>query len=229
MFLAVVNESNLVKIADVRSAVTACASQIKLHLAPIWDMVPGSIVYYADKKLIPRDADLLVILNDPDQAGALGYHRETPDGKPYGRVFVRPVLDHGGTALTGSMSVSSSLSHEVCEWFVDRFLNLWADGPKGEYPLEVCDPVEDDSYTINGVSVSNFVTKRYFDHLAPARTQFDYLNKLSKPFTTTPGGYLQVRKSSVVRQVFGNRYATWKKKLKDFPAARSHKRRFPNG
>jgi hypothetical protein len=138
-------------------------------------------------------------------------------------------LNHGGTPLTGSMSVSSVLSHKVCEWFADRFLNLWADGPKGEYSVEICDPVENDSYDIDGVSVSNFVTPRYFDPLAPAGSQFDYLKKLTKPFTITTGGYIQIRNAGVVKSIFGARYPKWKRPLKEFPAARSYKRQARRG
>lgn len=224
MYLAVLNESKLFSAAHTQAAVSACASQIKLHVAPVWDMTPASIIYHRRKKEVPPGADILVILDDSDQAGALGYHRETPDGKPYGRVFVRPVLNHGGEPLSGNLSVSSVFSHEVCEWFVDRFLNLWADGPKGAYAVEICDPVENDSYEISGVSVSNFVTKRFYDSRAPAGTRFDYLKKLKKPFTCTEGGYLQVRKAGVIKQIFGARYPEWKMAGKRFPAARSKRR-----
>jgi hypothetical protein len=225
MFLAVINESTILQVADLQKAVAACASQIKLHVAPIWDMVPASIVYYSDKKDVPPGADLLVALDQSDQAGAMGYHRETPDGLPYGRVFVQPILNHGGEPLQGSLSVSADLSHEVCEWFVDRFLNLWADGPDGQYSVEICDAVENDSYEIDGVSVSNFVTKRYFDRYSPPGTKFDYLNKLTKPFTMTAQGYVQVRKSDgTVHETWGERYPPWKKESKQFAAARSYKR-----
>jgi len=226
MFLAIINESTILPAADLQKAVAACATQIKLHVAPMWDMVPAAIVYYPDKNDVPQGSDLLVALDHSDQAGALGYHRETPDGLPYGRVFVQPIINHGGDTLKGTLSVSADLSHEICEWFVDRFLNLWADGPDGQYSVEISDPVENDSYDIDGVSVSNFVTKRYFDRYAPAGTQFDYLNKLTKPFTMSSQGYIQVRKSDgSVQEIWGERYPPWKKETKLFEASRSNKRR----
>ena len=39
---------------------------------------------------LPAAAYPLVLFDDAEQAGALGYHAETPDGRPYGRVFVGP-------------------------------------------------------------------------------------------------------------------------------------------
>ena len=135
------------------------------------------------------------------------------------------MLDQGGTALRGELSVSAALSHEVCEWFGDRFINLWADdGGRNEYALELCDPVEDDSYELAGVSVSNFVTKRYFDHLAPKHAQFDYLKKLKKPYSMTPGGYLLIRHGTQVQQQYAAKYPDWKKAAKEFPASRTAKR-----
>ena len=224
MFLAVVNKSTQLTKGDTQKAVDACASQVKLHVAPIWDMLPAPIVFYASEGDVPAGADLLVILDDSDQAGMLGYHRETPQGTPYSRVFVRPVLKNGGKVTTGSGSVSATVSHEVCEWLADRFLNLWAEGPKGQTPIEICDPVERDSYEIHGVSVSNFVTKRFFDQNAPAGTQFDYMKSLTEPFTCTPGGLMQVRKLGKVRTVYGKEYPAWRKASKRFPAARTARR-----
>jgi hypothetical protein len=70
MLLAVLNESTLVELADVQKAVNACMTQMRLHVAPIWERLPASVVYYADKKLVPPGADLVIILDHSDQAGA---------------------------------------------------------------------------------------------------------------------------------------------------------------
>ena len=89
-------------------------------------------------------------------------------------VAAKPELDNGGKATTGDWSVSSVMSHEVLEMYIDPNCNLWANDGKGSaYSFEVCDPVEAPSYTVNGVSVSNFVTPSWFDSLAPATAQFD--------------------------------------------------------
>src|SRR6266545_3809264 len=121
MLLAVANESTMVTAADLEKLVNACATQIKLHVAPAWDMIPPPIIIYEDRKHIPPDADILTIMDDSDQSGSVGYHRVSPDGRPYLRVFVNPILTHGGEILTTSLSVSTVMSHETCEWFVNRF------------------------------------------------------------------------------------------------------------
>ena len=225
MFLAVIDQSTRFRDDLAQRAVVACASQLRLHVAPAWDMVPASVVWYPFEDAAPEGADLLVILDDADQAKTLGYHDVTPKGTAYARVFAGPVYDAGGTGLRGSLSVSATLSHEVCEWFGDRFVNLWADNGQGtKYAVELCDPVQEDAYELDGVAVSNFVTKRYFDYLAPPNTRFDHMGKLTEPFSMSPGGCVMIQRSGNVRHHWGRRFPDWQKRVKKHPAARTAKR-----
>jgi hypothetical protein len=122
--------------------------------------------------------------------GVLGFHTEDQGGKLWGVVAAKPKLDNGGHATTGDWSVSSVLSHEVLEMFVDPNCNLWANNGTGAvYSFEVCDPVEAPTYVIEGVSVSNFVTPAWFDPLSSKAAQFDKLKKLQTPFSLLKGGY----------------------------------------
>jgi hypothetical protein len=221
MFLAVINESTAITQADVAKAVQACADQLKMDVAPAWNMIPPPIVIFEDKEEIPDDADILTILDKSDRSGHVGYHRVTPAGRPYLRVFVHPILIHGGELLTGSLSVSTVMSHEICEWFVDRFLNLWVDGPDGQYALEICDPVAEDTYEIDGVSVSNFVYRLFFVSQAPLTGQFDHLSRVKAPFTARPGCQMHVRKNGTLQSVRGGFVPDWK-----FSLAESIRHRF---
>jgi len=203
MFLAVTSESKVIAGKDMERAVNACTTQIKQHVAPTWDRIPAHIILCEDKKEIPAVADVLTVLDDSDQSGYAGYHRVAPEGKAYSRVFVKPILIHGGELLTTSLSVSSVMSHEICEWFVNRSLDLWVDGPQGEYALEICDPVSEDAYEIDGVSVSNFVYRLFFDGRAPAACQFDHLRRVRGPFTPSAGGYMHLRKIGEMQMIRG--------------------------
>jgi|SRR5215217_2393269 len=203
MFLAVINESTAITHADVVKAARKCDAQLQMHVAPAWNMIPPQIVSCENREQIPDDADILTILDQSDSPGHVGYHRVTPDGRPYLRVFVHPILIHGGEFLTGSLSVSSVMSHEICEWFVDRFLNVWVDGPDGQYALEICDPVAEDTYEIDGVSVSNFVYRPFFDPQAPLTSQFDHLRIVKTPFTARPGCHLHVQKNGKLQSIRG--------------------------
>jgi hypothetical protein len=240
MLIAVINKSTLVKDNEVDLMCKAIQIQLDLHVAPAWNQKAPIIKFYANQTKVPGYAWTISMLDNPDVDGALGYHSEDA-GRVDGFIFAKPVLDNGGVVLhdannNQNFSVASVLSHEVCEMFGDRFANFWADGPAltqgSEYALELCDPVEGDSYDItlsDGtiVSVSNFVFPSWFNAQAtvPQNMPFDYLKKLSSPFTMTPGGYLIVRQSGQVSQVFDKHMPHWKKELKKIKKEKKTNRR----
>lgn len=235
--LTVINKSTLVTDADVRLMVRACASQLRYHAAPLWGLAPVPVVYLPERDAAPAGAWVIAILDDPDQADALGWHTENQGDVVYGRVFARPVLDNGGDALSKKLSVASVLSHEVLETFVDSHCNLWADTTQGlAVAYEVCDPVESDSYPVVlrdshgqqvAVTVSNFVTPHWFDIQAGAREQFDWMGTVTGPFQMTPGGYVVTLNEGNVNQVFGDEYPEWRKATKQIDVARSARRKTP--
>jgi hypothetical protein len=140
-------------------------------------------------------------------------------------VAAQPELDNGGKVTTGDWSVSSVLSHEVLEMYVDPNCNLWANDGKGSaYSFEVCDPVEAPTYTVSGVSVSNFVTPAWFDPLAPATAQFDKLGQLKTPFSILKGGYVVYESAGKEHQQFGDEFPGWRKEMKSGPLARTRRR-----
>lgn len=163
------------------------------------------------------------IQNQPQ--GVLGFHTEDQGGKLWGVVAAKPELDNGAKVTTGDWSVSSVLSHEVLEMFIDPNCNLWANDGKGSaYSFEACDPVEAPSYTVNGVSVSNFVTPSWFDPLAPATAQFDKLGQLQAAFSILKGGYVVYESAGKEQQKFGDEFPEWRKEMKAGPLARTRRR-----
>ena len=72
-------------------------------------------------------------------------------------------------AHTRVMPMSLILSHEVIEALVDPTGERMTNG----VVTEICDPVEQPGYRVNGVTVSNFVTPRWFIRAA-ARGRFDF-------------------------------------------------------
>jgi len=223
MLIAVINESTLVTNEQVNTMCKAIQIQLNLHVLPAWNMKSGTIKFYADKTKVPGYAWVVNMLDNSTQAGALGYHAEDNDLID-AFIFAGPVLQTGGVVLHDAhnpqnVSVASVLSHEVCEMVGDRFAGFWSDGPDvkasdgktyNEYALELCDPVEGDSYDVivgtQKVSVSNFIFPSWFNAEATDLNKpFDYLGKLTKPFSMTPGGYLIVRQSGNYQQIFGER------------------------
>jgi hypothetical protein len=227
MLIAILNQSTLVADADVATMTEAIATQVQLDAAPIWDRAPAAVVFYTDPAAVPATAHGIAIVDTiQDQPqGVLGFHTEDQGGRLWGVVAAKPELDNGGQVTIGDWSVSSTLSHEVLEMFVDPNCNLWAnDGEGSAYSLEVCDPVEAPNYTVSGVSVANFVTPSWFDPLAPATAQFDKLGQLTAAFSILKGGYLVYESAGREYQKFGDAFPDWRKEMKTGPLARTRRR-----
>ena len=232
MIIGVQNLSTLV--TDVEAYSMACLAdrQARDHYAPAWDVQPPKVEYLAGKPSRKYDA-IIGILDDSDQAGALGWHTEGPDADVYGRVFARPVLDNGGNALTDPLSVCSVLSHEVLETLGDSACNGWAQRGDGTLVArELCDPVEGDSYPLSVKSeagtvvegtVSDFVFPAWFDPDA-AGAPYDWMDLLSSPFQVRSTGYLIVMSGGTVSQQWGEDYPLWRAVTKEHPTARTARR-----
>ena len=219
MQIAILNQSQSGKVtnADVATMTAAIATQIQVDVAPAWDRAPATVTFYNNASAVPAGAYGVAIVNTiQDQPqGMLGYHAEN-----WGVVATQPEFANGAQVLTGDWSVSSTLSHEVLEMFIDPACNLWAVNGQGPaYSLEVCDPVEAPTYTVSGVSVSNFVTPSWFDPLAPTTAQFDKLSQVTAPFTIAAGGYANYVNGGQVKQQWGTKYPAWRKTIKTPPTA----------
>ena len=148
----------------------------------------------------PKPSDWqLVYFDTADQAGALGYHELTRDGQPVAKIFVE-------TTLAVKELVSVTACHELFEMVIDPIANLWAQAKDGtEYAYEMCDPVEEDTFLVDGIAMSNFLHPAWFepfDH--PPGTKFDHLGVLKEPFSMAKGGYVIVKKRGKVSEVFGS-------------------------
>ena len=166
------------------------------YLLPIWGY---PVELYVSDAAKPSDWQF-IYFDDADTAGALGYHDLTKDGQPLSKIFVK-------TTLAAKEKVSVTACHELFEMVIDPVANLWAEGPGGtEYAYEMCDPVEEDTFLVNGIEMSNFVHPSWFEPFKhPPGTKYDHLGRLTKPFSMTKGGYMIVKKGGKVSQVFGSK------------------------
>ena len=224
MLIAILNQSNgAVADADVATMTAAITTQIQ-DVATAWNRAPATVTFYNSASAVPAGAYGVAIVPtiDGQPAGVVGYHAEN-----WGVVAAQPILANAQT-LTGDWSVSSTLSHEVLEMFIDPACNLLAvDGQGSAYSLEVCDPVEAPTYTVNNVSVSNFVTPSWFDPQAPTGARFDKQGQVTAAFTIAAGGYANYVNGGQVKQQWGAKYPGWRKAMKSPPTApsmaRSHR------
>jgi len=216
MLIAILNQSNgAVADADVATMTAAITTQIQ-DVATAWNRAPATVTFYNSASAVPAGAYGVAIVPtiDGQPAGVVGYHAEN-----WGVVAAQPILANAQT-LTGDWSVSSTLSHEVLEMFIDPACNLLAvDGQGSAYSLEVCDPVEAPTYTVNNVSVSNFVTPSWFDPQAPTGARFDKQGQVTAAFTIAAGGYANYVNGGQVKQQWGAKYPGWRKTMKSPPTA----------
>jgi hypothetical protein len=175
------------------AALQKCYDQ---HFLPVWGY---PLKLYNTKAAKPSDWQF-VYFDNADEAGALGYHDLTKDGQPVSKVFVK-------TTIADNQLVSVTACHELFEMAIDPIANLWAEAADGtEYAYEMSDPVEDGTFLVNGIQMSNFVHPSWFEPFNhPVGTKFDHLGLLKKPFSMTKGGYVIVKKMGVVKEVFANK------------------------
>jgi hypothetical protein len=193
--IACINKATVdlgVPFAKLTATLQKCFNQ---HFLPVWGY---PVTLYNTKTAKPTDWQF-IYFDDADTAGALGYHDLTTKGQPLTKVFVK-------TTLADKQLVSVTACHELFEMVIDPIANLWAEAGDGtEYAYEMCDAVEEDTFLVDGIEMSNFLHPAWFEPFKhPPGTKFDHLGLLKKPFTLRKGGYLIVKKKGVVSQEFGS-------------------------
>jgi hypothetical protein len=186
--VAVLNRCTVLTDAEAKAIVAALQTQASRDFARVWG-IDAALTFVPKASTTGWQGKWnLLLLDDSDTAGALGYHDMTPEGLPLGKVFA-------GTDLKYGYKPSVTASHELLEQLLDPYINLTAEEPKRGWfvAYEACDAVEDDAlgYAIGGVQVSDFVTPEFFDHTAAGRKgeKFSFRGNVHAPFALAPGGY----------------------------------------
>ena len=183
--ISIVNRSETVKPSDLKRILPALQKQITRHFEPAWG-------WGANLKINAKKFDMKLIIKDHARSSDLGYHIEGDKAVAY--IFAKDDKEAEG-------EYTSTLSHELLEMIADPNVNLYGAGKfrlKGKhrvgfFALEVCDPVQESYYKIDGVRVQDFVRPEWFeeDH-KPGAMKTDHLGVLDAPFTLAPGGYIEV-------------------------------------
>jgi hypothetical protein len=211
--VCVVNHSTAVTDSQVAGAVRALQRQVTYHFEPHWnagctilvvkdtpagDVRPSGVGQDASKTAalevqasIPQGAWLLVIADDSDQAGALGYHDVDAKTTPIGFVFAK-------TDIVNDLSWTVTASHELLEMLGDPLANQAVQVGKSTFlAYEAADAVEadEDGYEITledgePIFVSDFVFPNWFVPDSPG--PWDYRGLLTSALELRPGGYIGV-------------------------------------
>jgi hypothetical protein len=183
--IAVTNASTCLTDAQVEAVLPSLQKQVTDDFRAYWDL-DCTLTFLANDQPLVAGWWQIVIVDNPDHAGALGYHELTSCGTPLGKIFGKLDLNTGA-------SWTVTLSHELLEMLADPWINWCAVGSNGKlYALEVCDAVEADElgYEIGGVLVSDFVTPAWFEPTCAG--YLDFKRHLSKELELAPGGYISI-------------------------------------
>jgi hypothetical protein len=198
--IAIINESKDVKVPELRRAIAAIQAQVDRDFFPLWGW-RAELIF--EPKPIPRHAMLLTVKTQ-DSAGDLGYH--FIDGVPRTEIFTR---DAEGTPYP---EYCSTISHEVLEMIADPGVNLYARGfytknrshHKAWIPFEICDPVENNLYEIDGFSMSDFVVPEWYESERKIGSlKFSFLGSVRRPFALAPAGYIDAVVGQSIRTIWG--------------------------
>lgn len=163
--VAIVSESSKIDFNDISIVAAAVNKQVVRDFGPAWG-ISATVQAFGSLEAVPSDYYQVVLVDDDKVPNAAGYHTDA-HGQPLAVVEV-----------AGNWPVT--VSHEVLEMLADPSGNRIAsagpcvqmecreighivpEGKRFDYLVEVCDPVESDGYTINGVPVSNFVLPCFY-------------------------------------------------------------------
>lgn len=187
----------------VQQVIRAINRQIREDFEPYWSFgaqlrLEGRSGKRAGVQSLPdMRGDAIIYLQDQVNVDdALGYHDKNNRGIAYGFVF---------TELSRKLgeSWSVTLPHEALELLGDAQGNLLVKGPDPRdrrrhvfHWFEMCDAVQAETYSIDGVEVSNFVLPLYFTPDEQRGGRNDFLGTLNRggetlaSFSVNPGGYI---------------------------------------
>lgn len=199
MRIALVSEAPHVDLGALSRIAAAVTVQLARDFCPAWGLAPVAVTALSSVPSMPTPADDWAVLRVTDESageGLAGVHDTDVLGRPTGIVSVGAIFAAGGGLYRGPCSVSAIVSHEALEMVADAWCTYWADGPPVEkvgewsYALEVCDPVGDVVYQIDGIDVSDFVLPSWF---GGGGAPYDHLLYVDRPFGLAAGGYAIVR------------------------------------
>ena len=202
MIISIINQTDgRLTDEEFQGAIRAINRQIKEDFEPYWTLsatlrLEGKSNAKMKQQAADMRGDAVLYVRDKVNVGdTLGYHDTYNRGIPFGVVF---------TELSAELNESwtVTLSHEALELIGDPEVNLLVMGPHPEHPqrsvfywYEMCDAVQDESYAVDGVEVSNFILPLYFTGGEERGGRNDFLGrrhdgKTLRSFGVNPGGYI---------------------------------------
>lgn len=188
--VALVPDNVQVDPSEVTRVAAAVSRQVQTDFASVWT-VSATVDPFTKLEDVPLGYWPVIIRQNVK--GAEGYHQDK-NGQPFALI-----------AFHDNWSVTAS--HETLEMLADPFgskLNAgvildqaqadpnYTGSSSVEYLVEICDPSEDVQfgYMIDGISVSDFYTPRFFDPVQSPGVRYSFTGAIDTPRKVLNGGYI---------------------------------------
>jgi len=187
--ISIINRSKTISDTEIKRKLPKLQHQITHHFEPVWG-------WGAHLRFNAKNFDMKVIIRDRSRGDDLGYHFE--GRKPVAVIFAQDDID-------AQQEYTSTLSHELLEMIADPYVNLYAVGEFrfhrrkriGFYAFEVCDPVQENYYEIDGERVQDFVFPQWFEQdRKKGSMKMDHMGTVDGPFMLADEGYIDVLSKS---------------------------------
>ncbi len=163
----------------------ALDKQVKRDFGPLWG-IDATVRFCRSLDEVPVGTWPVIVDERLRGSTDYGFHWDLT-GQPLARMRYDP-----------NGKWSETASHEILEMLVDPYGERLTAAPSIDpkhrdhdvlYLVEVCDPCENVTYEIDGVSVSDFITPSYFDKKSK-RGRYSYTRRIKRPLEVLVGGYL---------------------------------------
>lgn len=216
------NKSSVLKDTDMFLMINAINTMLPAF-CKAWSLKQYTCIAAPSTTKLGSTGMYCVFLNTSTSAGTLAFHTENAN-IPYGEVFVKTVLQYGGSILMGANNavptVAQAFSHEIFEMLVNPNINVWWQVSNTKLvPAEVCDPVQGSIVPIKvgavTVGMSDYILPEWND---PQSTKgpYNFLNTLTQPFQMSKGGYLVSMKTGTISYVFGTDISEYAQKRSEY-------------
>ncbi len=177
--IAIVSETAAVPLRDVTRVAAAVQKQVLRDFAPIWG-IQATVGAFAAREDIPIGYWPILIEDDIDEPFD-GMHRNR-NGEPFG-------------VVRAGYGWSVTVSHEALEMLADPSCSRLVAAPsprdaheRVEFLLDICDPCQGVSYTVNGLQLCDFVTPNFYDAVESPGVRYSYTGAVEAPRQILPEG-----------------------------------------
>jgi hypothetical protein len=200
---------------------SALQIQVSRDVAPFWN-VSAVVSAFSSIDLIPDGYLPIGITSGSLPLNRSGFHY-TEAGQPSALIeycgdwsssasheLIEMLCDPSGTKTVTARSLGDQKNDAGGSPVIANVAGPYQEQGQVAYVMEVCDPVEQSTYTIGTVNVSDFVTPDFYGPLQPpdSFTRYSFTERVTAPLEILEGGYITWASrgpNAYVFQAFGKR------------------------